>query len=630
MKKKKFSKIHTNTRVLLLASALFFASCSTNETNNVSDKNRSTGTSDIFQPFNVNEVKVNGEIGRRIDITLHENIQKIDIDNDFIIPFIKKDNGEGFVGIGMYIDALAKIANYTGDQQIILYKDYIIDQLITAQLRDGYIGMLKPETRMWHLWDIHEMAYIIFGLTTDYQCFQNQESLNAAIKVADYILRHWSEIPQDWEEQTRVCLHEAVTGIDRSMLTLYQLTGERRFLDFCENKKELRNWDQPIVIGRRPGIEGHVYGYLGVCLAQLEMYRLFPQKKLLIPTERAIHFLTANDGMTISGEAGQWEIWTDDQDGNVALGETCATAYQIRVYESLLRLLGDSRYADIMERTIYNALFAAQSPDGRNIRYYTPLAGTREYFDKDTYCCPSNFRRIISELPSMIYYKTQDEGICISLYTASSAKTGLSDGTEVYLSQETDYPNSGKIVIAISPSQPKKFPLRLRVPTWAKGATVSINGKEQHNTAGSDRFISLDRIWTKGDTVLLNIPMEWRLIKGRKRQAGRVAVMRGPVIFCLNPSKNQGKGMEKLTSVELERLWLDPLSLKGPFADETVRPGGMVCKVGAWKEGFGMSDGPYDYELLLTEFPDPESKSTYFTIADLTYAQEDELNQIFE
>ncbi len=580
---------------------------------------------DAFQSLPPGNVKVSGEIGRRIDITLHENIQNIDTDNDFISPFLRKADYGGFTGIGMYIDALAKFAAYSNDSQIVSYKNYVIDQLISAQLPDGYIGAFRPENRMWSLWDVHEMGYVIFGLTTDYQYFKNEKTLQVAVKIADYILDRWSTMPQGWENETRVSLHEAVTGLDRAMLALYHHTGQRRFLDFCTKQKALPDWNLDTEIGRRVGLDGHVYGYIGMCLAQLELYRILPQEKLLKQSEKTMDFLTAKDGMVISGEAGQWEIWTDDQDGDHALGETCATAYQIRFYENLLRLTGKSEYGDLMERTIYNALFAAQSPDGRRIRYYTPMAGTREYFKDDTYCCPNNYRRIISELPSMIYYKSQNGGIGINLYTASSATTNLPDGTSVDLKQETDYPNSGKVEITVSPLQTSSFPMMFRVPAWAKNVTVAINGEAQNLNAAPGNFVSINRQWSKGDKVLLDIPMDWRLVKGRKRQSGRVAVMRGPVLFCLNPEKNPGYGLEQLTPDDLGRILLDFSSVKGPFTDNSLRSGGMMCKIGAWREGWGMSDGPHDMELLMTEFPDPGCQATYFNIADISVAEDDEL-----
>ncbi len=581
---------------------------------------------DMFIPLCLNDVKVHGEIGRRIDITLQNNIQRLDVNNDFILPFRKKENTSGFVGIGMFIDAVVKFAAYTRQDEVIAKKNYLVSKLTEAQLEDGYIGMCKPESRMWNLWDIHEMAYIIFGLTTDYELFNEKRSLEAAIKTADYILRHWGSMPDNWEQKTRVNLFEATTGIDRAMLALYRHTGEQRFLDFCINKKGLNDWDMDIVLGRWPGLDGHIYGYMGMCLAQLEMYRLFPQYKLLKQSYKAIDFLTEGNGMVITGEAGQWETWTNDQQGDDALGETCATAYQVRTYENLFRLTGEAKYGDLMERTIYNALFAAQSPDGRKIRYYTPMKGPREYFDKDTYCCPNNYRRIISELPAMIYYRNKTNGICINLYSASSAVISLANGTLVTLEQETNYPRSGEVKIIVSPSQPTCFPLQLRIPAWSDKIKMSVNGKGMDMETDKSGFAIINREWSKNDTLFLELPMDWRFVKGRQRQAGRVAVMRGPVLFCLNLANNQGQGLEQMTDNEIGRIVLDPSSVQLIFEGKADwQQNGLKCKIGAWKKGWGMCDEEHDMELLLTEFPDPEGTSVYFNIAGKNMQVEDEL-----
>lgn len=205
----------------------------------------------------------------------------------------------------------------------------------------------------------------------------------------------------------------------------------------------------------------------------------------------------------------------------------------------------------------------------------------------------------------LLYYKNLKDGICINLYTASSAKTSLPDGTSVDLKQVTDYPNSGRVEITVSPSQSSLFPLFLRIPAWAKGATVTINGVVQNTSAIPRSFISINRIWEKDDKVILDIPMNWRLVKGRKRQAGRVAIMRGPVLFCLNPMNNRGQGLDQLTPNELGRILLDPSSLKGPFSDKTVRPDGMSCEIGAWREGWGMSDGVCDLQSSLIREANP-------------------------
>ena len=146
----------------------------------------------------------------------------------------------------------------------------------------------------------------------------------------------------------------------------------------------------------------HAYAYLNRCLAQLQLDRIQPDERLLPSTRGALEFSTVQNGMCITGGIGQDEKWTNDQNGAGSLGETCATAYSLRVFENMLRMEGNSRYGNLIERVVFNALFGAQSPDGRQLRYYVPFEGPRVYFPKDTFCCPGNYRRIVAELPTMV------------------------------------------------------------------------------------------------------------------------------------------------------------------------------------------------------------------------------------
>jgi DUF1680 family protein len=290
--------------------------------------------------------------------------------------------------------------------------------------------------------------------------------------------------------------------------------------------------------------------------------------------------------------------------------------YQLRVYDSLLRLNADPRMGDLMERTIFNALFASQSPDGRRLRYFAPLEGNRIYWKTDTYCCPCNFRRIIAELPGFVFYRAND-GVTVNLYAPAQATINA-----VTFRQETDYPNSGRVRLAVSPEKPTVFTLRLRIPSWATKASVTVNGQPADGAVKSGAFFAVRREWQPGDEVRLEMPMAWRLVKGRQRQAGRVAVMRGPQVFCLDPAQNPA--LAKLDGTELGYLALNPDSLGEPVRNTAVRPDGLGCGVQMWKAGFGLGKKA-DYELTLTEFPNSEGRATYFRLRDYSIAVDDEL-----
>lgn len=574
---------------------------------------------DQLAPLDPRQVKVGGEIGRRVEVTVRNNLLVLDIERDFLKPFEEKNRKDGYIGLGKLLLATVRLALYTGDEKVVGLKNRLVSRILELQAPDGYTGICAEPRRIEALWDVHEIGYLVAGLADDYRFFGEKRSLAAACKAADYVIARWNRIPADWGARTGVAAHVAVTGLERTLLALHRASGDRRYLDFVLGPRALGDWDLPIIVGRRPGIEGHIYAYLARSLAQLELHRLQPGPELPRPAQRAVDFLVRGNGLAITGGAGQWEIWTDDQDGRGQLGETCATAYQLRVYDSLLRLGGEAIYGDLIERTIYNALFAAQSPEGRRIRYYSPMEGPREYHPGDTYCCPCNYRRIVSELPEMIYYR-HGGGVAVSQYAASEANLEAG-GAKLRLTQRTSYPSSGQVDLRLELSRPARFPLRLRIPAWARGTNVQVNGAPIAGPVTGGSFAGIEREWKTGDQVRLEMPMPFRLVRGRARQAGRVAVMRGPLVFCLNPAQRQD--LARLDAADLGRYTLDPGSLE-LVRDDSVRPGGVACRAGAWIPGYG-TKSQHDLQLLLTEFPDPGGRATYFRLRDFTAAVPDEI-----
>ncbi len=567
---------------------------------------------DKFTPIKLNQVKVGGEIGRRIDNTIKNNLLKLDIDNDFLAPFEVKDcNGfNKYIGLGKLIDATVRFAAYTNDPEIIALKKHILDHTIKNQLPDGYIGMFAPEMRMTGFWSLHEMAYMAYGLISDYEYFGEDASLQAARKLVDYIMQNWDSMPPDWSiKRLNLALYHASLGLEESLTPLYVITGEKKYLDFCANKMGLADW-YPDIRVFYPSPPTHVYVTLGRILAQLELYKLDPDPKLTRFAKRAIDFMTKQDGLIITGACGKFEKWDNSQDGRGRLGETCATAYVIRFYDKLMQMEGKSLYGDLTERTIYNALFAAQMGDGRQISYFIPFEGARKAFNRDTYCCPNNFRRIMANLPAYIYYRT-DKGLAISLYTNSTAEFKLNKGPSVKVKQITDYPTSGKVTISITPEKTAKFPVLLRIPKWCEQAKVSVNGKDVKGKIKSGSFFKINRKWQPGDKIQLDMPMKWRFVRGRKRQTARVALMRGPSVFCLNPPDH--KRLANMELADLTEIAIVPDSLSDPIPNDAARPGGIACKIKAWSPGGNIKWGP-NLNLVLTEFPDPNGKITYFQV----------------
>jgi hypothetical protein len=223
----------------------------------------------------------------------------------------------------------------------------------------------------------------------------------------------------------------------------------------------------------------------------------------------------------------------------------------------------------------------------------------------------------------MVYYRTE-KGIAVNLYSQSSATIDIDTSLLVKVIQETDYPNSGHVTIRIDPSEEALFELKLRIPAWCKSISVTVNGNTLNKTFKSGTFAAIERVWKPGDQVVLDMPMEWRLVPGRERQSGRVAVMRGPLLFCLNPAQNES--LAKLDGADLGRIVIDKASIEpAPVKSSAVRPDGIACRLRAGTSPFAMGNNR-DVTLTLTEFADPGGKCTYFRIPDMSEAVPDELS----
>ncbi|MDO4629126.1 MAG: glycoside hydrolase family 127 protein, partial [Planctomycetia bacterium] len=297
------------------------------------------------------------------------------------------------------------------------------------------------------------MNRINLGLVRNYRTTGNLQSLKDAKIMGDYILRTFPTEENGFYDPAKTC----TAGLPEGFLELYRVTGEKKYLDFATNVRHgnsygevrceaLCTWKQDFKT--RPC---HVYVMLARTYAQTELYRLTGTDSLMDMS----HFMKqemlekGRGALLIPGSTSQGEHMTYNQDGAGNIQESCVTAYLLRWFDCLMRLEGDMRYGDIMERTIYNALFAAQEPSGRRISYYLCFTGPRTFQTIDTFCCNGNYRRAVAELPQKVYYRFKDDcfgknrtrkdGIALNLFTESE-KTFDVVGKSVTIRQETDCP----------------------------------------------------------------------------------------------------------------------------------------------------------------------------------------------
>jgi uncharacterized protein len=569
---------------------------------------------DRLQPIDPTNVVLGGEFGRRVDRIVEANILKIDVDETFLAQFRNRGD-EGYFGIGKFLDAVIRLGAATKDGRLLDLKQRVIAALLSTQDEDGYIGAIKDRgRRIKALYDLHEGAYVIWALVSDHRFFGSAASLHAAQRLADFFVTQMTRDPQLRPDVEPWNFPFEVTncGLDRALLALAEATGQAKYRDFVVDVLRLEEYGPPIHCGTTSELN-HAYTYLSHCVAQLDLYRQTGDSRLLKTSKEVLSFLIERDGMVVTGSCSQWECWHDTQSGLGNSSETCASAYLCRLMESLLRVEGDSLHGDIMERDIYNALFAATSPDGTRSRYHTAFDGKRAYDPNGhRYCCANNNKRFLADLRGWIYYKTQ-AGLAINLYSESSCQLTLASGHEVRIQQYTDYPSSGKVRLKVDPSAPARFEIRLRIPRWCKRATISIG--DDSKVADGGRFYGVTRMWSAGDTIELDMPMEWRFIRGRRAQAGRAAILRGPVLFTFNPDRNSDLSAQP--GFEPRLLRINPLETSPEVPDNSVRPDGRSGVIHAWPH-VPSQNGPWPFNkripVLLTEYPDPAGEAIYFMV----------------
>ncbi|QGZ94926.1 hypothetical protein DSM104635_01761 [Terricaulis silvestris] len=571
----------------------------------------------MLQRLPVRAVSLSGEFGRRIDAIINQNILALNLDEVFLAPF--RDRGDkGYIGFGKFIDAVCHLAATTNDPRLVELKRRAVDGLIATQEPDGYIGIIKePAQRVQSLWDLHEGAYLIWGLLSDYILYENAAALDTATRLADFLIDQISDPSVVIDSRDGLLGFEiAALGLDRALIRLFKLTGDEKYLDFAKRSYETGAREIAVQHDLRD-CNGHAYTFLSNRLAELDLFELSHDARLLSNSYSLIEFLTKQDGLLVTGSCSLWESFHNTQVGVGNVSETCAGTYVARFMDAMVRIAGDSLYGDILERDIYNALFAATTPDGRFSRYHTPFEGER-CLDPHAprFCCANNNKRFLADLSSWIYYLDPDEKtVVVNLYSASRAKIEL-DGVSLVVEQDTAYPRNGDVRIKVDPSTEVEFTLKLRIPRWCKSASFSINGGAA-TEAASGAFHAIKRVWKTGDTIELRLPMAIRFVRGRRAQFGRVAVMRGPVIYTYNPEQNTIA--EQLPNFDIRAAAINPDEAEMQIASRDLS-GATACNIAAWPPSPIINPYPQvpQTTLTLTEYPDPGGRAIYFLVPNLS------------
>ena len=527
---------------------------------------------DHFQSLTPNMIEMKGLIGQRFDANITNRLRNQE-EYHLLWPFHehcplgwKQDNpphpditrgdwqGEF---IGTWLDAACRAAWYSNDAELRGKIDRIIDDWLTTQDEDGYLGTYAEKDR-WQSWDAWIQAHDMIGLITYYRYTGHKKALTAALRVADRILKDFGP--------GRRFLHNgphegmASSAILEPMLWLYFETGENRFLEFglwLVNQ----DWEAPggpkivssLMSGR--GVAGTANAkaaeMLICCSGLVELFRATRDQRYLEPVIVAWEDIVQHH-LYITGSASTGEYFQHNHalrnDGIYRLGETCVTMTWLYLNLNLARLTGEARFFDRVEQTLYNHLLGAQSPDGRGWAYYMGMRDSKRFrWHTDPDCCPTRGVRALAQMPTNILHGT-DQGLAINFYEASKANMRLSCGVDIETDLQTNYPFDGRVLLKISLKTPVQFKLYLRLPGWCQNWKLHLNSQLDLIPNAEKGYLVIDRVWENGDRIELEFEMPVTVVVDSLGNDGRVALMRGPLVFAADSSYLQdGKLLDDVT-----------------------------------------------------------------------------------
>ncbi len=524
---------------------------------------------------------------------LPASVYQTEVKTGRIRNFEKAGRKQGEAHEGIYYDdsdvykaleAMAYSLQNIPDAALEQKADEWIAKIASAQEPDGYINTFYSLTgldKRWKDMEKHEdycAGHLMEAGVAYFQAIGKRQLLDVAIKMANHIDTQFRQANKPW-----VSGHEE---IELALVKLYKVTGEDRYLQLADWFLDQRGrghgvggiWDNPhwgpkyaqddVPVKDQKEITGHavraMYLYTGaadVAAAKNDPGYMKAMKTVWEDVVYRNMYVTGGIGSSGSNEGFSVDY---DLPNENAYSETCASVGMVFWNQRMNLLEGQSQYIDVLERSLYNAALDGLSLTGDRFFYGNPLASSGQHFRKEwfgTACCPSNIARLVASVGDYIYAKNEN-GIWINLFIANQTEFDLS-GEKVGVEIKTNFPWEGKVELAVNPITLKRFTVSLRIPGWIQenpvpgklysflqeektNFTLLVNG-EKATFRQENGYAVLDREWKKGDRITYELPLEIRQLQSRPEvlaNTDRIAIQRGPLVYCVEGADNQGKVLQ--------------------------------------------------------------------------------------
>ena len=489
-----------------------------------------------------------------------------------------------------WLEAVAYELHVHPNVELQQQADEVIALIEAAQQSDGYLNthyQVVEHGQRWIDLDFgHELycaGHLFQAAVAHHRATRSTKLLAVATRFADLLCNTFGP-----DKRQGACGHPEV---ETALVDLYRVTYRSAYLDLAKffidqrGKGVMRgmNWmkaeyhQDRVPVRQASEIEGHAVRAMYLNMGVTDLYLETGEEALLAAMKRQWQdmvsgklLLTGGVGSRYEGESfgAPYELPADR-----CYCETCAAIGSLMWNWRMLLATGEGRFADLMERQLYNGILSGLAFDGWNFFYMNPLLSQGDYGRQPwqiVACCPPNIMRLLASLTQ--YLATQDNaGVQIHLYNTATIRAEPSIGRPIALNMQTDYPWQGRVQIGIQGADGSTWQLRLRVPEWCSQVIATINGQPIDIPRVEAGYLVVERAWQLGDVISLQLPMEPMLVEAHPRVdavRGSLAIQRGPVVYCLEGVDHPGLNLMDIRLDETAPLQAD--------WREDILPGGLM------------------------------------------------------